>query len=311
MRVELRQLEHFVAVANEMSFSRAAQQVHVVQSALSTSISKLEKELGVELFDRSKQQIKITPAGEVFRERARHVIQAAQSAKDSMHVYHGELTGTIDLGSLISFGKLEVPRILGEFHQKYPAVRIKLRQSQTGSTAYLSAIAAGTLDLAFISAPNRFPAGIEMRHLADEPMVFACRPDHHLADRRHVAITELTDEDLIGFPPEYGLRRLVDDAFAAAGVSARTAYEVALNYSIAGELVRHGLGTIFMPASEAARFPDLRAVEVRPTVVWEIYLASAQASRLAPASARLAEFLLASTRLTSPPPRGRRVKSPG
>ena len=254
--MDLRQLEHFIAVANEMSFSRAAQQVHVVQSALSTSVSKLEKELGVELFDRSKQQIKITPAGEVFRERAQHVIQTAQSAKDSMRVYHGELTGTIDLGSLIAFGKLDVPRVLGEFHRKYPAVRIKLRQSQTGSAAYLPAIAAGTLDLAFISAPNRFPAGIEMRLLSEEPMVFACRRDHRLASRRHVAVSELTDEDLIGFPPEYGLRRLVDDAFVDAGVTARTAYEVALNYSIAADLVRHGLGTIFMPAGEAARFPE-------------------------------------------------------
>lgn len=297
--MDLRQLEHFIAVANEMSFSRAAQQVHVVQSALSTSVSKLEKELGVELFDRSKQQIKITPAGEVFRERAQHVIQTAQSAKDSMRVYHGELTGTIDLGSLIAFGKLDVPRVLGEFHRKYPAVRIKLRQSQTGSAAYLPAIAAGTLDLAFISAPNRFPAGIEMRLLSEEPMVFACRRDHRLASRRHVAVSELTDEDLIGFPPEYGLRRLVDDAFVDAGVTARTAYEVALNYSIAADLVRHGLGTIFMPAGEAARFPDLRAVNVRPTVVWTIYLASAEASRLAPASARLAELLLASAATTS------------
>ena len=72
--MELRQLEYFLAVAGEMNFSRAAQRAHVVQSALSMSIGKLEKELGVELFDRSKQQIKITPAGELFREHARRVI---------------------------------------------------------------------------------------------------------------------------------------------------------------------------------------------------------------------------------------------
>lgn len=297
--MELRQLEYFIAVAGEMNFSRAAQQVHVVQSALSTSVSKLEKELGVELFDRSKQQLKITPAGELFRERARRVIQTARLAKDSMSVYHGELTGTIDLGSLISFGRLDVPRVLGEFHRNYPCVRIKLRQSQTGSSAYLSAIADGSLDLALISAPDRFPAGIEMQLLSEEPMVFVCRPDHRLAHRRHVAISELADEDLIGFPAEFGLRRLVDDAFAAAGVTAHVPYEVALEYSVAAALVKHGLGTIFMPVSEAARFPDLRAVDVRPAVVWTIYLASAGPTQLAPASARLAELLLASAGATS------------
>ena len=80
--MELRQLEYFIAVASEMNLSRAGQRVHVVQSALSTSVGKLEKELGVELFDRSKQQIRITPAGELFREHARRVIQTARLAKD-------------------------------------------------------------------------------------------------------------------------------------------------------------------------------------------------------------------------------------
>ncbi|MCH7750372.1 MAG: LysR family transcriptional regulator, partial [Acidobacteria bacterium] len=157
-----------------------------------------------------------------------------------MSVYHGELTGTVDLGSLISFGRLDVPRILGEFHRIYPFVRIKLRQSQTGSSAYLSAIADGSLDLAFVSAPDRFPAGIEMQRLSEEPMVFVCRPDHHLAHRGHVAISELADEDLIGFPAEFGLRRLVDGAFVAAGLTAHTPYEVALEYSVAARLVKHG-----------------------------------------------------------------------
>lgn len=288
--MELRQLEHFIAVASEMSFSRAALRVHVVQSALSTSVGKLEKELGVDLFDRSKQQIAITPAGELFREHAKRVIRDARLAKDSMSDYRGELTGTVDLGSLITFGPLDVPKVLGDFHRRYPLVRIRLRQSQTGSMAYLSAIGDGSLDLALVSAPTRFPSRIDMQLLADEPMLFVCRPDHPLAQRDAVAITELADEDLIGFPPDYGLRRLIDDAFGAAGTSSRTPYEVALNYSVAAELVRNGLGSVFMPATDAARYPDLRAVGVRPAVMWKIYLASAQ--NLGPASARLADMLL-------------------
>jgi DNA-binding transcriptional LysR family regulator len=135
-----------------------------------------------------------------------------------------------------------------------------------------------------------------MHLLSQEPMMFVCRPDHHLARSGAVGITELVEEDLIGFPLEFGLRRLVEDAFAAAGVTARTPYEVALEYSVAADLVRNGLGSIFMPASEATRYPDLRALDVRPTVVWKIYLASAP--QMGPASARLAEMLLAS--VTSP-----------
>jgi DNA-binding transcriptional LysR family regulator len=292
--MELRQLEYFIAVASEMNFSRAAQQVHVVQSALSTSVSKLEKELGVELFDRSRQQIKITPAGELFREHARRVIHTARLAKDSMSDYRGALSGTIDLGSLVSYGALDVPKALGEFHRTYPFVRIRLRQSGTGSMAYLSAIADGSMDLAFVSAPDRFPARIEMRMLSEEPMLFVCRSDHHLAQRDHVSIPELAEEDLIGFPSEFGLRRLVEDAFTAAGIASHTPYEVAVDYSVAAGLVRHGLGSIFMPASEAGRYPDLRAVAVRPALVWSIYLASAGQAKIGPASAKMAELLLAS-----------------
>jgi DNA-binding transcriptional LysR family regulator len=101
-----------------------------------------------------------------------------------------------------------------------------------------------------VSAPDRFPARIEMRMLSQEPMVFVCRPDHHLAQCDDVGITELAEEDLIGFPAEFGLRRLVEDAFTAAGITSHTPYEVAADYSVAASLVRHGLGTIFMPAGD-------------------------------------------------------------
>lgn len=290
--MELRQLEHFVGVAGELSFSRAAHRAHVVQSALSTSVGKLEKELGVELFDRSRQKVKLTPAGELFREQASQVLRTARVAKDSVSDFRGQLTGTVDLGALITSGALDVPTVLGQFHRDYPFVQIRLRQSQTGSSAYLSEIADGSLDLALVSAPDRFPERVQMRLLRQEPMVFVCRADHPLAARNRVAITELTGEDLIGFPPQFGLRRIVDDAFAAAGVTAHTPHEVALEYSIAADLVRHGIGTIFMPASEAARCPDLRALAVRPAVIWKIYLACAAQAKLGPATAKLAEMLL-------------------
>ena len=181
VRMELRQLEYFIAVADDMSFTRAAQRVHVVQSALSTSIKKLEDELAVELFDRSRQQIRLTPAGEHLREHARQLLRAARLAKDSLSDYRGHLTGTVEFGSLVTFGMLDVAKVLGEFHAAHPFVRIRLRLSQVGSSAYLSAIADGSLDLALVSAPHRLPPGIDMHVLAEEPMVFVCRADHRLA----------------------------------------------------------------------------------------------------------------------------------
>ncbi len=143
--MELRQLEYFIAVASEMNFSRAAHRVHVVQSALSTSVGKLEKELGVELFDRSKQQIRMTPAGELFREHARRVIHTARMAKDSMSDYRGELSGTVELGSLVSFGDAGcAARYWESFTGPTRLSELSCGRALTGSMAYLSAIADGS-----------------------------------------------------------------------------------------------------------------------------------------------------------------------
>lgn len=289
--VELRQIEHFVAVAAEMSFTRAAAQTHVVQSALSTSIAKLERELGVELFDRSRQRISLTPAGEQFRGRAYDILNAVRTAAESVAYYRGTLSGTVEFGSLISFGPLDVPGALGKFHRAYPHVRIRLRLSQTGASTYLGALLEGSLDLALVSAPDRFPPQLDMHPLFEEPLVFVCRDDHALAERTKIGVHELADEELVGFPPGFGLRALIDDAFRAAGLQARTQYEVPGGFAAMADLVDNGLGTTFMPVSEALRHPQLRAITLADPVTWRVYLASPPAERMTPATARLAEVI--------------------
>src|ERR1700737_3326982 len=171
--VELRQLEHFVAVAGEMNFTRAAQRAHVVQSALSTSIAKLERELGVALFDRSRQQIRLTAAGERFRAHTYEVLRTSRAAAESVGEFRGSLSGTVEFGSLISFGPMDVARALGDFHRAHPFVRLRLRLSQSGASAYLAALVEGSLDLALVSVPDRFPVNLEMR-LFSRSTWFSC-----------------------------------------------------------------------------------------------------------------------------------------
>lgn len=296
VRMELRQLEYFMAVADEMSFTRAAARVHVVQSALSTSIKKLEDELAVQLFDRSRQRIRLTPAGEHLREHARQLLKAARLAKDSLTDYRGHLTGTVEFGSLVTFGTLDVAKVLGDFHAAHPYVRIRLQLSQVGSSAYMTSIADGSLDLALVSAPHRIPAGIDTQVLVEEEMVFACRADHPLAGRPHVRVEDLAEENLVGFPVGFGIRRLVDDAFGAAGITPRTPYEVPADYTLSAALVRNGLGTSFMPVSEVARFGDLVGISLAEPLRWRIHLARPLADHISPAAARLADMLCAAAR---------------
>jgi DNA-binding transcriptional LysR family regulator len=290
--VELRQLEHFVAVASEMSFTRAADRVHVVQSALSTSIAKLERELGVVLFDRSRQQISLTAAGERFRSHAHDVLRVSRAATESVDEYRGNLSGTVEFGSLISYGPLNVPRALGEFHRAHPFVRLHLRLSQSGASAYLAALVDGSLDLALVSVPERLPPQLQLRLLFEEPMVFVCAADHPLSRRRRVKLGDLAAEELVGFPPEFGLRRLMDTALRGVGISPVTQYEVPAGFTAIADLVRHGLGTAFMPASEAHRFDDLHTVSLTEPIRWQVYLASPLAGRMSPATSALAQMLL-------------------
>ena len=289
--MELRQIEHFVAVAGELSFTRAAQRVHVVQSALSTSVAKLERELGVELFDRTRQQIRLTAAGECFRTHAYEVLRVSRAAAESVTAFRGTLSGTVEFGSLISFGPMDVAGALGDFHREHPSVRLRLRLSQSGASAYLAALVEGSLDVALVSVPERFPPQLEMTLLFEDPMAFVCRRDHPLATDRSIRLADVAAEDLVGFPPGFGLRRLMDTAFHAAGVQSRTQYEVPAGFSEIAALVRTGLGTTFMPVSEAERFGDLRAVELIDPVLWQVYLAAPPTERLTPATARLADAL--------------------
>lgn len=272
--MELRQLEYFVAVATDLNFSRAAERIHVVQSALSASVSKLEKDLGVELFDRSKRQIVLTAGGEVFLQHAREVIHTAARARSSVEDHRGQLTGTVTLGTLMSWGALDLPAALQEFRRLHPLVTVRLRQSLTGSAGHLDAIVDGHMDLALVSIPSPPSAQIALLKLTQEPMVFLCESSHPLAQRRRVRLTELAGHDFIHFPQGWGIRRRLDAEFTAAGVHPVNAYEVA-DYAIAAELIRHRLATTVLPINAAKRFPDLVAIPLNPPMTWTLSLASA------------------------------------
>ena len=274
--MELRQLEYFVAVAAELNFSRTAQRIHVVQSALSASVGRLEKELGTELFDRSKRQIALTAAGAVFLQHAREVIHAVQQARSSVDDYRDQLTGTVTLGTLMSWGTLDLPAALAEFRRLHPLVSVRLRQSLTGSAGHLDAIADGKMDLALVSTNSSRSRLVAIQELAEEPMVFLCESTHALARRRRVQLADLAEEDFIHFPLGWGIRQRVDAGFAAAGVHPTNAYEVA-DYAIATELVRHRLATTILPISAAKRFPDLHVVPLDPPLTWTLCLASSAA----------------------------------
>jgi len=291
--VELRHLEYFVAVAEELSFTRASRRLHVVQSGVSSAIQGLERELGAALFDRDRHRVTLTDAGRVLLPEARATLAAAQAAADAVAETTAGLRGTLSIGTMISTGPVGLPVLLGRFHEQHPGVLVKLRVMPGGSAELAREVISGGLDLALLSLPGEAPAGLAVRPLAQEPLALICAAKHPLASVESVPLETLAEEAFIDFPVGWGTRAVVDRAFAAAGIDRQVSFEVA-DYATAAGLVGNGLGVAFVPTSAAASpgQAGIARVRVDAPLDWRILVATA-ATRRASAAARafLAELL--------------------
>jgi DNA-binding transcriptional LysR family regulator len=291
-RVELHQLAYFVAVAEERSFTRGAARVHVVQSAVSASVGRLERELGDVLFDRTGRQITLTDAGTALLPQARATLAAAQAARDAVDQVRGGLRGTVMVGSMLSTGPVDLSAVLGRFHANHPEVVVRLRQAAGGSRDHVQALRDGTLDLALVGVPGQAPTGINLAPLAVERLRLFCRRDHALGKRRTVTLAGLADETFVDFPVGFGIRGVIDDAFGAAGIQRAVPFEVA-TYEAAAGLVRNGLGVSFVPESAARTFSDLHPLDVKNVALsWTISAATSSARRPSAAARALLDILV-------------------
>src|ERR1700761_4025634 len=146
--MDLRQLEYFVAVADEQHFTRAAARLHVVQSGLSASIRALEDQLGATLFHRTTRSVTLTPIGQAFLQEARRVLAAAAEAKRVVADMQELRRGRLSIGSIHGLEPLvDLAELLGRFHTAYPAVEIRLVSGGTGPL--IEGVRTGDLDLAF------------------------------------------------------------------------------------------------------------------------------------------------------------------
>jgi DNA-binding transcriptional LysR family regulator len=299
--VEFRQVEYFLAVAEEESFSRAAGRLHVVQSAVSAAVRRLERELGCPLFDRSARRVTLTDAGAALLPEARATLDAMRAAREAVDQVRGGLRGTIDLGTMTSIGIVDLPGLLGDFHVTHPEVVLRLHVAPSGSLGLARSLLDGELDVALLSLPRPTPAGLLARELAASPLRLVVREDHRLAGWPGVSLSELTTEQFIDSPPGYGNRVVADRAFAAAGLDRRVALEIT-DIKTTARFVQHGLGVAFVPAFAAPTDPDLRVLPVTDAAMrWSLSVATSAVRR--PGAALRALLALVDTYMD--PPDGR------
>ena len=192
--MELRHLRYAVAVADAMSFTRAAASLNIAQPPLTQQIRALEKELGLELFSRTTRKVDITPAGRVFIQHARRVLSAVDDMKvASRRVHRGEV-GRIAIGFLSSIAFDHFPRVIRAFRTRYPEVEVELRELK--HLALLQSLRSEALDVVFIR--NFFDDdAIHSRRLLQEKFVAVLPRDHKLTRRSSVSPAQLRDEPFV------------------------------------------------------------------------------------------------------------------
>jgi len=285
--VELRQLEYFVAVAEERHFTRAARRAMVSQSGLSASIRALERELGAPLFVRSTRHVELTEVGRAVLVDARRTLAGAAAARDAAAAVQGLLRGTVVVGTEQCITGVDVPAVLAAFRAEHPGVDVRLRHE--GSLALLEQIPASRVDVAFVAITGPVPDGVCLFPVARSSMVLLCHPEHPVA-AGEPTWPDLGAQVFVDFPPGWSIRQLGDRAFAQVGQLREVQLEVNDVHDLI-DLVRHGLGVAIVPES-VARKKKAAGLTVRPlpggaAIDWEVAVAVGADERAGPAALEL------------------------
>jgi DNA-binding transcriptional LysR family regulator len=251
--MEFRHLQHFIALAQEGSFTRAARKVNIVQSGLSNSIKELEEELGTTLVKRTTRKVSITETGMLFLPHARATLASLEGAVQAVRSQDGVVRGQLRLGTMQSLDPyLELAPLLKRFRSAFPMVDVSVRLLISDTVPGL--IRSGEIDLSFnaIIDKDQWP-GIQLIPYMQDRLVAVCPSDHPLASRSSVTIETLSNEIFVDLTRDRPLRRLIDKVFAQHHLKRTTAFEVS-EIRIAMQFVANGLGVAIVPSAFARSF---------------------------------------------------------
>jgi len=285
--MDIRQLRYFEAVARHRHFTRAADELHVAQSALSHQVRALESELGVELLRRTTRTVQPTEAGELVAARARSVLAETVALRAEIDALRGLSRGQVNVGAMLFGGELDIPSLLAQFTAAYPNIEIGL---QEGTAQHMNELlTAGRLDLAF-ALEATLPEGLAHLPLSTEDLAVALTPEHPLAGQDAVHVRDFADERLIAFHRGSSIRHAVDTAFERAGVVPRIALE-ANDLSLARSLVARGIGIAILPRSFLERpGAPITIRPLAPPLRLEVVLWWRAQRRLSPAARAFVDF---------------------
>jgi len=248
--MDLRQLNHLIAVAEHQSFSAAARALHTVQSNVSTHVAKLEKDLGAALIDRHTMQP--TAEGRAVLERARRIRTELQAINDDIVSMRHEVAGEVRIGCIGTTGRWMASPLLGRLAERHPSLLPVLVEATT--TSLTPRVLDGDLDMAIVNTPV-VEAGLESEPLFDEERIIVAPTDHPLADRGTINVADLAEHPVMLTPRGTTFRDAIDQELATVGVRLTAAAEVD-GLRLLASLAYQGYAPALLPASAVSGYPD-------------------------------------------------------
>ena len=248
--MDLRQLNHLIAVVEHRSFSAAARALHTVQSNVSTHVAKLEKELGAVLVDRHTMQP--TSEGKAVLERARRIRTELQAISDDIVSMRHEMAGEVRIGCIGTTGRWMATPLLKRLAERHPALHPVLVEATT--TSLTLRVMNGELDMAIVNAPV-VEAGMDCEPLFDEERIIVVPRGHPLAGQGTIGIEQLAEHPVMLTPRGTTFRDALDQELAASGVRLTAAAEVD-GLRLLASLAYQGYAPALLPASAVSGYPE-------------------------------------------------------
>ena len=290
MNVTLRQLRAFVLVARLGSFTRAAQAMHVTQSALSLLVRELEGAVNTRLFDRTTRAVALTAAGSEFFPQAQRILSELESALAGVDKFLAKERGTVIVAAPLLLSSTYLPPILAAFQLKYPGILVMLQDTLPAQV--LPQVSSGQADLG-IGTFAAHEADLERTLLFTEAMVAVFPAGHPFSTKRRLSWVDLATQPTLVLRRSSVFRDLTEAGFASAGIPLKPAMEANYAGTLIG-MVDAGLGVAIVPGF-AVRLTDKSRIKwlrlEKPVIDREVSLVHRSAASLSPAAQAFAEFI--------------------
>jgi LysR family transcriptional regulator, carnitine catabolism transcriptional activator len=304
--MDLRQLSYVVAVVDEGGFTSAAKAMHVAQPSLSQAVRTLESELGVELFHRTSRTVTLTAAGEALLEPARQALRDASNVREAVAAVAGLEAGHLDIVCLPTLAVHPAAELIGRFRRDHPGITVRVAEPED-TDAVAERVRSASSEVGLTELPVTGPGLVT--HPLEVQEYVALIPtdlDPTLTRAGRITIRELAEQPLVTSPQGTSTRRLIDDAFLAAGLQSRIAVETDHREAI-GPLVNAGGGAAVLPRQLAdhTASPGVVIAEIVPPITRSVGLIH-RGGPLSPAARAFLDLALGTDHGVGRPPPPRR-----